>query len=129
MLCMTNKSDLLDLGSLLPVIPMTSRFIATNKILPLRIGNTEVTSSSHVRDLGVIIDKNMTMSQHVSSICRNVSFALYSIGKLRTYLDQSSTEKLVHSSVHDLIVATVFCMGSRNVKYNDFREFRTPQQG
>ena len=81
------------------ILHLTSRFVATNELLPVRIGNTDVISSSHVRDLGVVLDKNMTMSQHVSNICRNASFALYNIGKLRAYLDQPSTEKLVHAFV------------------------------
>ncbi|XP_072052026.1 uncharacterized protein [Amphiura filiformis] len=39
------------------------------------------------------------MNQHVNNICRNASFALYKIGKLRPYLDQASTETLVHALV------------------------------
>ena len=51
------------------------------------------------RDLSVVIDEHATMSQHVSSVCRSASFALYNIGKLRTYLDKASTEMLVHTFV------------------------------
>ena len=36
---------------------------------------------------------------HVSSICRSASFALYNIGKLRMYLDKASAEILVHAFV------------------------------
>ena len=93
------KNKLMLNDSKTEILHLTSRFVATNELLPVRIGDTEVTSSSHVRDLGVILDENMTMSQHVSSICRNASFALYNIGKLRAYLDQPSTEKLVHAFV------------------------------
>ena len=95
-----NKSSIKMLNdSKTEILHLTSRFVETNELLPVRIGDTEVTSSSHVCDLGVIIDKNMTMSQHVSNICRNASFDLHNIGKLRAYLDQSSTEKLVHAFV------------------------------
>ena len=41
----------------------------------------------------------LLLPQHVSNICKSASFALYNIGKLRKYLDQASTEKLVHSFV------------------------------
>ncbi|XP_072046460.1 uncharacterized protein [Amphiura filiformis] len=62
-------------------------------------GDANVPASSTARNLGVIIDDHMTLSQHVSSICRSASFALYNIGKLRKYLDQASVETLVHSFV------------------------------
>ena len=41
----------------------------------------------------------MTMSDQVKSICKSASFALYKIGKLRCFLDQKSTEKLVHAFI------------------------------
>ncbi|XP_072017823.1 uncharacterized protein [Amphiura filiformis] len=39
------------------------------------------------------------MSKHVSSVCKSASFALYKIGRLRSFLDQPSTEKLVHAFI------------------------------
>ena len=39
------------------------------------------------------------MNQHVNNICRSASFALYNIGKIRPYLDEASTKKLVHALV------------------------------
>ncbi|XP_072037136.1 uncharacterized protein [Amphiura filiformis] len=43
----------------------------------------------------------MTMAKHVNSICKSasLSFALYKIGRLRSFLDQPSTEKLVHAFI------------------------------
>ena len=58
-----------------------------------------VIPSPSARDLGVIIDEHVTMKQHVSSVCKSASYALYSIGKLRPYLDKPSAEKLVHAFV------------------------------
>ena len=39
------------------------------------------------------------MSPHVNNICRGASFALRKIGKIRRYLDKSTTEQLVHAFV------------------------------
>jgi hypothetical protein len=84
------------------ILHLTSRFAKHGDDpdnVTVCVGDTNIPSSSSARNLGVIIDDKMTLSQHVSSICRNASFALYNIGKLRKYLDQPSTEKLVHSFV------------------------------
>ena len=81
------------------ILHLTSRFTPASQLSSLRVGGTEVASSTSARDLGVVIDEHATMSQHVSSVCRSASFALYNIGKLRPYLDQASTEMLVHAFV------------------------------
>ena len=45
------------------------------------------------------LDQCLTMSTHVSNLCKSASFALKRIGNIRQYLDQPSTEKLVHTFV------------------------------
>jgi hypothetical protein len=62
-------------------------------------GNSTIPSSEHVRDLGVILDTNLTMTAHINAVCRNASYVIHRIGKLRRYLDNESTEKLVHAFV------------------------------
>ncbi|XP_072039557.1 uncharacterized protein [Amphiura filiformis] len=81
------------------ILHLTSRFIHDIDSVTVCVGDANVPASSTARNLGVIIDDHMTLSQHVSSICRSASFALYNIGKLRKYLDQASVETLVHSFV------------------------------
>ena len=55
--------------------------------------------SQTCRNLGVLFDSNMTMSHHISSICRSVRYQLRNIGFIRKYLTKSATEKLVHSLI------------------------------
>ena len=81
------------------IIHLTSRFIQSSPISSIQIGDSDVDTASSARNLGVVIDSNMTMSKQINSICKSASFALYKIGKLRKYLDQSSTEKLVHAFI------------------------------
>ncbi|KAJ8041085.1 hypothetical protein HOLleu_11803 [Holothuria leucospilota] len=57
------------------------------------LGDDNIVPSVKVRNLGVIMDNNATMSAHVSNLCTLASFALYQIGKIGNILDQSSTEK------------------------------------
>ena len=39
------------------------------------------------------------MKSHVNSICKSANLALHNIGKIRKYLDASTTEKLIHAFV------------------------------
>ena len=69
------------------------------QISSLQVGNSAVRLASSAKNLGVIFDDSVTMSDHVSSICKSASYSLYKIGKLRRFLDQASTEKLVHAFI------------------------------
>ena len=51
------------------------------------------------RNLGVMLDCNMTMSHQISSIYKSVRYQLRNIGFIRKYLTQSATEKLVHALI------------------------------
>ena len=81
------------------LLHLTSRFSSTPEAPALRVGDAVVTPSTSARNLGAVINENVTMNQHVNSICRSASFALYNIGKLRPYLDKASTETLIHAFV------------------------------
>ena len=50
-----------------------------------------------MRNLGVVFDDHLTMSSHINSIYRSASLALRNIGRVRKYLDQANTERLVHA--------------------------------
>ncbi|PIK46400.1 putative lethal(3)malignant brain tumor-like protein 3-like [Apostichopus japonicus] len=64
----------------------------------IRVGDTNEPTSS-ARNLGVILDSQLTMREHVNNVCRNATNAIRSIGRIRHYLDQDTTEKLVHAYV------------------------------
>ena len=53
-----------------------------------------------VRDLGVILDSNMTMSQHVLRVCQNFYFQIRLIRRLGKALSVESKLLLVHALVH-----------------------------
>ena len=82
------------------VVHFSSRFSKAPTDLPfIRVNDCNIAPSVKVRDLGLILDKNITMSQHVTSICQNASFGLYKLGKIRHLLDQHTTELLVHAFI------------------------------
>src|SRR4029434_3881593 len=51
--------------------------------------------SKTARNLGVIIDDQLTFTDHIASVSRSCRFALYNIRKIRPYLTQSATHMLV----------------------------------
>ena len=72
-----------------------------------------------VRNIGVIFDSNMSMKDQVSNMCRNAWFHLRQIGLIRSYLDDASAAKIIHSFVSsrlDTFNALLFNMPSNQVK-------------
>ena len=60
-----------------------------------------ITPVHTVRDLGVMLDSNMTMSQHVLRVCQNCYFHLQLIRRLGKALFVESKLLLVHALVHN----------------------------
>ncbi|XP_052454335.1 uncharacterized protein LOC128014662 [Carassius gibelio] len=63
----------------------------------LRLDGCSVNSSSSVRNLGVLLDRNLSLESHVSSICKTAFFHLKNISKLRPMLSMSNAEMLIHA--------------------------------
>ena len=45
------------------------------------------------------LDNHLTLTQHIRNTCRSASWGISKIGRIRKYLDKSSTERLVHAFV------------------------------
>jgi hypothetical protein len=65
----------------------------------LQIGNSSISPSQTARNLGVMFDNVLNMSNHVTSICKSASFQLYKIRKIRNYLSQEAAAQLIHAFV------------------------------
>ena len=81
------------------ILHLHSRHVPYLPIPSLQIGGSDVILALSARNLGVVIDSSVTMSQHVSNVCKCASYALYKIGRLRKFLDKASTENLVHAFI------------------------------
>ncbi|XP_077987025.1 carboxypeptidase A4-like [Glandiceps talaboti] len=82
------------------VIQFSSR-LKTNvvELTSLKIGGLDIAPSTSVRNLGVTLRRDGSMSDQISHICKNGYFSLYKIGKIRKLLDKACTEKLIHAFV------------------------------
>src|SRR4029434_1674481 len=56
--------------------------------------------SKTARNLGVIIDDQLTFTAHIASVSRSCCFALYNVRKIRPYLTQYATQRLVQTLVN-----------------------------
>ncbi len=54
-------------------------------------------TSSTVKNLGVILDSNLSFENHISNVTKTAFFHLRNISKLRNMLSVSDAEKLVHA--------------------------------
>ncbi len=62
----------------------------------MQLDRCTVTSST-VKNLGVILDSNLSFENHISHVTKTVFFHLRNITKLRNMLTVSDAEKLVHA--------------------------------
>ncbi len=62
----------------------------------LHLDGCPVTSST-VKNLGVILDSNLSFENHISNVTKTAFFHLRNIAKLRNTLPVSDAEKLVHA--------------------------------
>ena len=83
------------------LIIVTSRdSISKEQNITINIGGHTISPSDTCpKNLGVVFDSTCSLKQHVSNICKSINFNLYSIGKVRRYLDQSTTEKMVNALI------------------------------
>ncbi len=60
----------------------------------IQLGSSTITSSSSVRDLGVILDGQLTFKDHIAKTARSCRFALHNIRKIRPFLTQHAAQLL-----------------------------------
>ena len=82
------------------VIHLTSRFTKHHEeIRGIYINDVTIVPKSTARDLGVIVDSHLQMSEHVNNVCKSAYFSLRNIGKIRKYINQEECERLVHAFI------------------------------
>ena len=78
----------------------TYQQLAKLNIQSLNVAGVQVNlQQKPVRNLGVMFDRNMTMSDQVKSLVRSVSYHTRNISRIRRHLTIDSTKKLVNSLV------------------------------
>ena len=65
----------------------------------IEIGHPCTGDVNATRNLGVLFDSTYCFNDHVNKICQNINYQLYSICKIRKYLDKPTTERMINSAV------------------------------
>ena len=82
------------------IIVTTSETTSRQEDIVINIGDSPIAPIMEPpRNLGVLFDSTCCLNDHVNKICKNINYQLYSIGKIRKYLDKPSTEKMINSAV------------------------------
>ena len=67
--------------------------------LTLSVDNTLVTSVPTAKNLGVVLDSQLSFKAHIASVTRSCRFTLYNIRRIRPFLTQESAQLLIQTSV------------------------------
>ena len=82
------------------IIITTNETTSHQEDIVINIGDLPIAPSMEPpRNLGILVDSTCCFNDHVNKICQNINYQLYSIGKIRKYLDKPTTEKMVNSAV------------------------------
>ena len=86
-----NKTEMLVVGS--------RKQLSKVHISDVAVGNVVITPSTKVRDLGVVPDTEMTMADHINSVCRSLCHQIRNISLICLFLCQDTCRQVVHASV------------------------------
>ena len=84
----------------------TEFFIASSKFnmprlsnITIQIGSAEIAPSPTIKNLGVIFDTTMSMSEHVTSMCKSINFILWNLSKIRKFIDYNASSNAMRAFV------------------------------
>ena len=86
-----DKTEVLLLGK-----PQMLKTLTTLKVF---VGDVCISPSDYVRNIGAYFDCTLSMNKHINQICKAAWNSIRNISRIRQYLDQASTEKLIHAFV------------------------------
>lgn len=77
---------------------ISSKQLARSEVLrsPPSINGQAMNTSQAIRNLGVMIDSNATMSAQVDAVCKACYMQLHNINRIKKHLDYQTIEKLIH---------------------------------
>ncbi len=65
----------------------------------IQLGSSTITPSRTARNLGVVIDDQLSFADHIATMARSCRFALYNIRKIRPFLSEQAAQLLVQALV------------------------------
>lgn len=81
------------------ILVLSSKHIPRPLISSLNISGYDISPSQTARNIGVIFDNELSLDDHITSVCKSWFFHIYNIWKIRKFLSQSACEILVHALI------------------------------
>ena len=76
-----------------------NKYPRTNTAVSIDLAGSTLTFQSSVNDLGVLIDSQLTMREHVQRVCRSSFYQLRQLRVIRSSLSMKTCTALVHAFV------------------------------
>ena len=67
--------------------------------LSVNVGESQITQSLKVRDLGVTFDQFLNFDDHITAICRSTYFHIRNSGKIRNLLSYNACSTIIHALI------------------------------
>ena len=67
--------------------------------LLVNVGESQITQSLKVRDLGVTFDQFLNFGDHIAGICRSTYFHIRNIRKIRNLLSYNACSTIIHALI------------------------------
>ena len=68
--------------------------------MKLIINSIVINESNAVELLGITIDNMLTFNEHINNLCRNASYKLYALRRIRKYLTQDQVKLLYDAFIY-----------------------------
>ena len=65
----------------------------------ITIGDSVISASSSVRNIGAVLDSGLSMDEQIKNICRSCNISLRSLSKIRSCLTEDSATTLTHAFI------------------------------
>ena len=115
-----SKTEVLHLHSKFVKYPVPS--------ITVTVGESQISPSPEIRNLGAMMDTHMTMRSHVKKTCQLAMAAASNIGRIRRYLDKSPpSSSHMHLSHLVWTISTHYLVTFPKRTHPGFREIRTSQ--
>ena len=84
----------------------------------LQVGSTVIYASDSIKYLGVTFDTFMTMSEHVTVMCKSVNYLLWNLSRIRRFIDYDAASNVTRAlilSKLDYANALLTCCKSKDL--------------
>ena len=96
----------------------------------ISVGHDTITASTQVKNLGCWLDSHLSMSKHVTSVCKSAFYHLHNIRRIKNYLSWENILTLVHAFITSrLDYCNSLLYAFPRTKFRNCNAFKMPLQG